>query len=64
VLGQNAIDALGLADAVRQRQRPADHLIRLLRVDPEREDQLDRLIELRRRERFTASTACSTATGV
>ena len=48
--GQNAIDALALADAVRQRQRAADHLVGLLGVDAEGEDQLDRLVELGRRE--------------
>ena len=52
VLGAEGDDALGLADAVRQGHRAADHLIRLLRIDPQREDQLDRLIELGRRKRL------------
>jgi hypothetical protein len=46
MLGAEGDDALGLAHAVRQRKRAADHLIGLLGVDAEREDQLDRLIEL------------------
>ena len=46
VLGAERDHALGLADAVRQRQRAADHLVRLLGVDAQGEDQLDRLVEL------------------
>src|SRR5262249_27352800 len=52
VLRAEGDDLLALPHAVRQRERRADHLIRLLRIDAEVENQLNRLIKLGRRKRF------------
>src|SRR5207302_11476081 len=41
-----ADDALGLAHAMRQRKRAANHLIGLLGIDAEVDDQLDALVKL------------------
>jgi hypothetical protein len=52
VIGAEAHDTLGLAHAVWQRQRAANHLIRLLGVDAQVDDQLDTLVKLDRLERL------------
>ena len=40
-------DALGLAGAVRQHDRAADHLVGVLRIDAEADGDVDGLVELR-----------------
>ena len=54
-------DALRLARAVRQDDRAAHHLVRVLRVDPEQHRDVDGLVELRvtctSRTSFTASAS-------
>jgi hypothetical protein len=44
---RNAQHALGLAEAVRQHDRAAHHLIGVLRIDAEPQRELDGLVELR-----------------
>ena len=45
---RNREDLLALAEPVREHDRAADHLIRVLGIDTEAKRQFDRLVELRK----------------